>query len=243
MELMEKIVVITGASSGIGLQTAQVLAAAGARLVLAARTQSKLDEAAAQVTAAGAAVLVRPTDVTNAGDCEALVQAALQRFGTIDVLINNAGFGPPASIVETSEEIWDATIDSCLKGVFLMTRAVLPTMLARQRGTIVNISSVAAKGGFPNRAAYCAAKWGVHGFTAALRAEVGVQNIHAHLICPAVVATPWWGTSNAAQPPEILERMVQPEEVAEAVRWVLTQPERIRIDEVVVDLHQNPWQS
>ncbi|MCB0064945.1 MAG: SDR family oxidoreductase [Caldilineaceae bacterium] len=243
MELMEKIVVITGASSGIGLQTAQVLAAAGARLVLAARTQSKLDEAAAQVTAAGAAVLVRPTDVTNAGDCEALVQAALQRFGTIDVLINNAGFGPPASIVETSEEIWDATIDSCLKGVFLMTRAVLPTMLARQRGTIVNISSVAAKGGFPNRAAYCAAKWGVHGFTAALRAEVGVQNIHAHLICPAVVATPWWGTSNAAQPPEILERMVQPEEVAEAVRWVLTQPERIRIDEVVVDLYQNPWQN
>ncbi|MCB0111104.1 MAG: SDR family oxidoreductase [Caldilineaceae bacterium] len=243
MELTGKVVIITGASSGIGLETARLLAAAGARLVLAARTAAKLDAAINKVTAAGIEAIAVPTDVTSAANCEALAHAAVQRFGTIDVLINNAGFGPPASIVETTEEIWDATIDSCLKGVFLMTRAVLPTMLAKQQGTIVNISSVAAKGGFPNRAAYCAAKWGVHGFTEALRAEVGEQNIHAHLICPAVVATPWWGTSNAAQPPEVLERMVQPQEVAEAVRWVLTQPARIRIDEIVVDLYKNPWQK
>lgn len=243
MELKEKVIVITGASSGIGLETAQLLAAAGARLALAARTVAKLDEALGRVTAAGAEAIAVPTDVANAADCNALAQATLQRFGTIDVLVNNAGYGPAASIVETTEEIWDATIDSCLKGVFLMTRAVLPTMLDNERGTVVNISSVAAKGGFPNRAAYCAAKWGVHGFTEALRAEVGGQNIHAHLICPAVVATPWWGTSNAAQPQEILERMVQPQEVAEAVRWVLTQPDRIRIDEVVVDLYKNPWQQ
>jgi len=243
MNLAGKVVIITGASSGIGLETAQRLADGGARLVLAARTATTLEEAVAQVTAAGAEAMAVATDVTSTTDCQALAQAAQKRFGTIDVLINNAGFGPPASIVETTEDIWDATIDSCLKGVFLMTQAVLPTMLSNQRGTIVNISSVAAKGGFPNRAAYCAAKWGVHGFTEALRAEVGEQNIRAHLICPAVVATPWWGTSNAAQPQDVLERMVQPEEVAEAVRWVLTQPDRIRIDEVVVDLYKNPWQA
>ena len=243
MNLSDKVILITGASSGIGLELTKLLAAAGARLVLAARTAETLADAEATVAATGVATLAVPTDVTKEADCQAVVQATLDKFGTVDVLINNAGYGPPASIVETTEALWDATIDSCLKGVYLMTRAVLPTMLAKGGGTIVNISSVAAKNGFPNRAAYCAAKWGVHGFTEALRAEVGGQNIRAHLICPAVVATPWWGHTNAAQPQEVLERMVQPEEVAEAVRWVLTQPERIRIDEVVVDLYGNPWQS
>jgi NADP-dependent 3-hydroxy acid dehydrogenase YdfG len=243
MNLTDKVILITGASSGIGLELTKLLAAAGARLVLAARTAETLADAAASVAATGVATLAVPTDVTKEADCQALAQAALDKFGTVDVLINNAGYGPPASIVETTEALWDATIDSCLKGVYLMTRAVLPTMLANGGGTIVNISSVAAKGGFPNRAAYCAAKWGVHGFTEALRAEVGDKNIRAHLICPAVVATPWWGHTNAAQPQEVLERMVQPQEVAEAVRWVLTQPDRIRIDEIVVDLHRNPWQG
>jgi len=243
MNLTDKVIIITGASSGIGLELAKLLAAAGARLVLAARTAATLADAVETLAPTGAATIAVPTDVTKAADCQALAQAALDEFGTIDVLVNNAGYGPPASIVETTEEIWDATIDSSLKGVFLMTRAVLPTMLAKKQGSIVNISSVAAKGGFPNRAAYCAAKWGVHGFTAALRAEVESENIRAHLICPAVVATPWWGHTNVAQPPEVLARMVQPEEVAEAVRWVLTQPERIRIDEVVVDLYGNPWQT
>jgi NAD(P)-dependent dehydrogenase (short-subunit alcohol dehydrogenase family) len=176
-------------------------------------------------------------------DCKALVQATVDAYGTIDVLINNAGYGPPASVLETTEELWDVTIAACLKSVYLMTRATVPIMLERGGGAIVNISSVAGKAGFENRSAYCAAKWGVHGFTEALRVELGNQNIRTHLICPGAVATPWWGTTNDAQPEEVLHRMVQPEEVADAVQWVLTKPERLQIDEVVIKTRRSPWQG
>lgn len=241
MDLRDKVVIITGASSGIGAEIARTLAAEGAAVVLAARTMSKLERVAAELAATGAATMALPTDVTRETDCQALVSAVVDAFGRLDVLVNNAGYAPPASLPDTTEAIWDATIDSCLKGVFLMTRAVVPHMLENGGGTVVNISSVAGKAGFENRTAYCAAKWGVHGFTEALRAELGRQNIRAHLICPAAVATPWWDTANNPQPLDVLDKMIKPEEVAEAVCWVLTQPDRLQIDEVVLKLHRSPW--
>ena len=243
MELKDKVVIISGASSGIGLEIAKALANEGARLVLAARSMDKLERAATDLVAGGATTVVVPTDVTRETDCQALAQATLDTFGRVDVLINNAGYAPPASLLETTEQIWDATIDICLKGVYLMTRAVVPALLKAGGGTIVNISSMAGKYGYENRSAYCAAKWGVHGFTEALRVELDRQNIRAHLICPGAVATPWWQTVNNPQPPEILDRMVRPEEVAQAVRWVLTQPDRIQIDEVVVRPYRSPWED
>ena len=202
---------------------------------------SKLEKAAAQLAGVGVKTVAIPTDVTRETDCQALVQAAVDAFGTIDVLVNNAGYAPPASLLETTEELWDATLEVCLKGIYLMTRAVVPVMLENGRGTIVNISSVAGKYGFENRSAYCAAKWGVHGFTEALRVELEEQNIRAHLICPGSVDTPWWGTVNDPQPQAVLDKMIKPGEVAEAVCWVLTQPERLQIDEVVIKTHRNPW--
>ncbi|MCG3207941.1 MAG: putative oxidoreductase [Anaerolineae bacterium] len=241
MDLRDKVVIITGASSGIGAEIARTLAAEGAAVVLAARSMSKLERVAAELAATGAATMALPTDVTREADCQALVSAVVDAFGRLDVLVNNAGYAPPASLPDTTEAIWDATIDSCLKGVFLMTRAVVPHMLQNGGGTVVNISSVAGKAGFENRTAYCAAKWGVHGFTEALRAELGRQNIRAHLICPAAVATPWWDTANNPQPLDVLDKMIKPEEVAEAVCWVLTQPDRLQIDEVVLKLHRSPW--
>ena len=244
MELQDKVVIVTGASSGIGLEIVKTLAAAGARIALAARSMEKLEKAATDLAAAGASAIIVPTDVTREADCRALVHATRDTFGRIDVLVNNAGFAPPASIQETTEEIWDATVDVCLKAVYLVTRAVLPIMLDQaDGGTIVNISSVAGKHGYENRSAYCAAKWGVHGFTEALRTELVGQNIRFHLICPAAVATPWWDTINNPQPDEVLTRMVQPEEVAEAVRWMLTRPDHLQIDEVVVKSYRSPWKS
>ena len=209
---------------------------------MAARSMEKLEKAATELAATGATAIIVPIDVTREADCQALVQATLDAFGQIDVLVNNAGFAPPASIQDTTEEIWDTTVDVCLKGVYLMTRAALPVMLNQDRGgTVVNISSVAGKYGYENRSAYCAAKWGVHGFTEALRAELVDQNIRFHLICPATVATPWWDTIDNPQPDEVLARMIQPAEVAEAVHWVLTQPDRLQINEVVVNTYRNPW--
>lgn len=243
MELQDKVAIVTGGSSGIGFEIAKLLADEGAKVVLAARNLEKLNDAAKKLMATGATVLVVRTDVTSEVDCQSLVQATVDAFGTIDVLVNNAGYGPPASLIDTTEEIWDATLDACLKSVYLMTRAVVPVLLDQNRGAIVNISSVAGKAGFENRTAYCAAKWGVQGFTEALRMELGDRNIRTYLVCPGAVATPWWGTTNDPQPDEVMDRMIQPQEVADAVYWVLTQPERLQIDEVVIKTHQSPWQA
>lgn len=243
MDLNNKVVIITGASSGIGAEIAKALATEGATLVLAARSMSKLERVASSLAATGATTSVVPTDVTRQQDCQALVQATVDAFGSIDVLINNAGYAPPASLQDTTEELWDDTLDTCLKGVYLMTRAAVAVMLKQGGGSIVNISSVAGKGGFPNRSAYCAAKWGVHGFTQALRAELDDQNIRAYLICPGAVDTPWWDHVNNPQPDDVRERMIYPQEVAEAVRWVLTQPERLQIDEVVIKTRRSPWEK
>lgn len=243
MELQNKAVIITGASSGIGLEIARTLAAEGARLALAARSMDKLESAAAELAATGAPLIVVPTDVTREADCQALVRATVDAFGAVDVLVNNAGYAPPASLLDTSEEIWDSTIDICLKGVYLMTRAAMAMMLEQDRGTVVNISSNAGKYGYENRSAYCAAKWGVHGFTEALRVELAGRNIRFHLICPGAVGTSWWETVNNPQPEEVKRKMIRPEEVAEAVRWVLTQPERLQIDEVVLKTYRSPWEA
>lgn len=241
MQLSQKTVLITGASSGIGLEIAHHLAAEGANVVMAARKPDKLEQAAESLINKGYTPLIVPTDVTREADCRAVIQATIDAFGNLDVLINNAGYAPPASLLDTTEDLWDATLDVCLKGAYLMTRASLPVMLDQGGGTVVSISSVAGKYGFENRSAYCAAKWGLHGFTRALRVELSKQNIRAHLICPGAVATPWWDTTNDSQPDEVMGRMIQPEEVAEAVRWLLTQPDHLQIDEIVIKTHRNPW--
>ncbi|MBE7550942.1 MAG: SDR family oxidoreductase [Anaerolineales bacterium] len=242
MELQNKAVVITGASSGIGLEIAHTLAAEGARLALAARSMDKLEDVAAELAATGVPLIIVPTDVTREADCQALVRATLDAFGRVDVLINNAGYAPPASLLDTTENIWDSTLNICLKGVYLMTRAAVEVMLKQGEGTVLNISSVAGKYGFEDRSAYCAAKWGVHGFTEALRVELGSRNIRFHLICPGSVATSWWETNRNPQPGEIKRKMIRPEEVADAVRWVLTKPERIQIDEVMIKPYRSPWE-
>jgi NADP-dependent 3-hydroxy acid dehydrogenase YdfG len=243
VELRNKSVIITGASSGIGLEIARSLAAAGARLALAARSMDRLERAAAELAATGAPLIVVPTDVTREADCRALVRATADAFGRVDVLVNNAGYAPPASLLDTTVEIWDSTLNVCLKGVYLMTRAAVGIMLEQGQGTVVNISSVAGKYGFENRSAYCAAKWGLHGFTEALRVELAGRDIRFHLICPGAVATSWWETVNNPQPDEIKGKMIRPEEVAEAVRWVLTQPERLQIDEVMLRTYRSPWEE
>lgn len=241
MELKNKTIIITGASSGIGLEIARTLAAEGVKLVLAARSMDKLENATADLAATGAPLIVVPTDVTRPKDCQGLVHAAVDAFGVVDALINSAGYGPPASLLDTTEEIWDSTLDSCLKGVYLMTRAAVAVMLEQGGGTVVNISSNAGKYGYENRSAYCAAKWGLHGFTEALRVELSSRNIRFHLICPGAVATPWWETNHNPQTEATKDKMIQPAEVAEAVRWVLAQPERLQIDEIVLKTQRSPW--
>ncbi len=242
MDINNKTIIITGASSGIGVEIAKALAAEGANLMLTARRKDKLDALKAQIHGNGSLVAVTPGDITSESDCRRVVNATVTQFGTVDVLVNNAGAGPPAALADTTEDLWDLTIDTCLKGVYLMTRAVMPHMLENEDGgAVVQISSVAGKNGYENRTAYCAAKWGVQGFTEALRAELGGQGIRAFTINPGAVATPWWQTNDDGQPDEVMSRMIQPEEVADAVRWTLLQPDHLQIDEVVIQTRRSPW--
>jgi 3-oxoacyl-[acyl-carrier protein] reductase len=243
MNLRSKVAIVTGASRGMGLSVSQALAARQVRLALVARHPGRLQAAAELVAAAGSEAIAVPTDICSAQAVEGMVRRALAHYGTIDILINCAFWGPPGSIEQTDEGVWDRTLDTTLKGAFLCTRAVVPTMKQRGGGRIVNIGSLAGKVGEDNRTAYCAAKWGLEGLSAALSVELPKYNIHVHLISPAATDTPWWREVGAALTPQVLERMIPPSAVAEAVCWVLSQPDQVHIPDVPVYNFHNPFEG
>ncbi|MEL6270762.1 MAG: SDR family NAD(P)-dependent oxidoreductase, partial [Chloroflexota bacterium] len=134
MNLTDRTIIITGASGGIGGAIARDVAAHGAKVMLTARTESKLQALRDELINAGAQAAYHPGDVTVEADCRAIVQATLDTFGAVDVLVNNAGYGPAAPLLETTEELWDVTLNACLKSAYLMSRAVMPHLLANTDG-------------------------------------------------------------------------------------------------------------
>jgi short-subunit dehydrogenase len=190
-----RVVIVTGASSGIGEATARAFGRAGDRVVLVARRVGRLQQLAAGLPDA----LVVPADLTHVGDVERVPRAALARYGRIDVLVNNAGLGRydwledlPVAEIETQLQV-------NLLAPILLTRAVLPAMLAQRRGVIVNVGSVAGRIATPTMSVYNAAKFGLDGFSEALRREVGPQGIHVCLIAPGPVAGTEFGAHGAAE--------------------------------------------
>ncbi len=164
-------------------------------------------------------------------------------FGSIDILVNSAFWGPPGSLAETTEEFWDQTLETTLKAPFLLSRTVAPVMREQQGGRIVNIGSLAGKVGEDNRTAYCAAKWGLEGLTAALAIELARDNIHVHLISPAATLTPWWTEVGAVLTEQARERMIPPEVIAEAVCWAITQPDQVHIPDIPVYNFRPPFEG
>jgi NADP-dependent 3-hydroxy acid dehydrogenase YdfG len=241
MDLDDAVTIVTGASGGIGKAIAIALARRRGRIVAVARRPDPLAEAVDVIVAHGGEATTVVGDVAESETSRAAVDAALGQFGRIDLLVNAAGFGPPMPLVELTKDVWDATIDSCLTGVYLMTRAVLPTMLAAGAGRIVNVSSIAGKGAEATRTAYCAAKWGVQGFSLALRDELAGTGVRLHVLNPASVATDWWETTGDPQPAAALGRMLSPDDVANTLMWILGQPDHVQIDEVIVSNAVNPW--
>jgi 3-oxoacyl-[acyl-carrier protein] reductase len=243
MKLEGKVAIVTGASRGMGLAIARLLAAEGVPVALVARKEGPLQRAADEITEHGGRALVVPADVRSQEDTEAMARSVRNRWGRIDVLVNSAFWGPPASLEKTTEEFWDRTLDTTLKGPFLCARAVTPAMKAQGSGRIVNIGSLAGKIGEDNRTAYCAAKWGLEGLSAALSVELLAYNIHVHLISPAATDTPWWTESAGELSPETRARMIPPDTIAGAVRWVLTQPDQVHIPDVPVYNFRNPFEG
>lgn len=182
-------VVITGAGRGIGRAAALAFAKLGHPIALLARTEAEIVRVADEVRALGAQALPLPCDVSVSRAVEAATQRVLEDLGVPQVLVNNAGIVRRSRVVEHSEADWDAVIDVNLKGPFLMTRAFLPSMLAAKRGRIINVASISATLGTPGLSAYCAAKWGVVGFTKALCEELRSTGLQTLSILPGSVDT------------------------------------------------------
>ena len=188
MRLREKVVIVTGASRGLGRAISVGLAREGANLVLADKDST--DETARLVQEIGQKVLPIRLDIRSAPDVDNMVSRAVEEYGKIDVLVNNAGVFIAAKVVDMTEEEWNFVLDVNAKGPFLCCRAVAREMLRnRTPGKIVNISSNAGLVGYAGYSAYCASKWGILGFTQSLAKELAPFNIHVNAICPGDIET------------------------------------------------------
>ncbi|HXW05771.1 MAG TPA: SDR family NAD(P)-dependent oxidoreductase [Vicinamibacterales bacterium] len=209
-------ILLTGASRGLGTVIAVRLAAEGANLVLAARDVPQLEQCRATCEAQGVTVLTVPTDVSLSGDRERLVAQA----GPVDVLVNNAGVEITEALRSQSVEEIETQIATNLTAPIALTRLVLPGMLGRRRGVIVNISSMSGKGATPFNSVYAATKFGLNGFTASLRLELEGSGVHAGTVCPSFVAGKGMWADRGLPAPRLM-REVSPERVAAAVLEVI----------------------
>jgi NADP-dependent 3-hydroxy acid dehydrogenase YdfG len=234
--LDNKVVLITGASSGIGEATARVLAAAGARVVLGARRTDRLETLAGKIKTAGGQARFRALDVTRLDDMKAFADFAQDEFGEIDVLINNAGVMPLSPLAALKVDEWNWMIDVNIRGVLHGVAAVLPRMEARGQGHIVNVSSV---GGFvvqPTGAVYSATKFAVRAISEGLRKES--NKVRCTCIYPGVVTSE---LADSISDPVARERMVayrrqaiEPDAIGRAIRYAIEQPGDVDVNEIVV---------
>lgn len=203
------VVLITGASSGIGASLAVLCAARGATVVLVARRADRLAAVADAVRVAGGTAVVIVADVSSEKDCDRVVRTTLEQAGTVDVLVNNAGRGNCASVEDTTTVQLQSIMSLNVFALFWLTGRVLPIMKARNSGSIITVSSVAGKMGFPFNAAYVAAKHAAVGFTAGLRAELMATNIHATVVCPDGVTTEWGMATEGSPIGELFEKGIR----------------------------------
>lgn len=239
---MDKIVLITGASSGIGEATARVLADAGMTVVLGARRVRRLERIAAEIKAAGGSARVRALDVTDRADMAAFAQAALDEFGRIDVLVNNAGVMPLSPMASLKVGEWECMVDVNIKGVLWGIAAVLPAMNAQASGHIVNIASIGGLQVSPTAAVYCATKFAVRAISDGLRQEN--DRIRVTSVCPGVVESELADgiTDEAAREAMASFRAValKPDAIGRAILHAISQPDDVDTTEIVVRPVGNP---
>jgi NADP-dependent 3-hydroxy acid dehydrogenase YdfG len=225
MELRRAVVAITGASKGIGRETALAFARAGAHIVGGARDLAALAEVQAAARAAGSpGALMLPLDVRQAASCQQFIDQAVKTFGHLDILVNNAGLGFYGPVAETTDDEWEATMRVNVDGVFYCTRAALHPMLARGSGQIILLSSILGKQARANQAAYSATKFAIQGFAEALRQEVQPRGLRVTVIAPSFVDTEFRATQTNRPNVPPRDQMITARDVAEAIVWAAQAP-------------------
>jgi NADP-dependent 3-hydroxy acid dehydrogenase YdfG len=231
-KLNGKVALITGASAGIGQACARALAEEGARLVLTARRQERLTELKQQAEKLGTQAISVLGDAREERTATNAVEAALQAFGKIDILINNTGVGNYKNLIDTSAEEYDDMMDTNVRSTFLFTRHTVPVMLKQKQGTVLMISSMAGVYGFGGEAVYCATKFAQVGFAQALDRELRPHGIKVGVICPGGVKTEFALGRGRTQEGVSKSDMLEPEDVAGAVLLACTQSSGSRIIEI-----------
>lgn len=220
--MKDKVAIITGASSGIGLECAKYFSKKGMKLALAARSVDKLNKLVEEIKASGGEAIAIQTDVTVVKDCERMVDETLKAFGRIDVLVNNAGISMRDLFIDTEIEVFQRLIETNLMSAIYCTKFALPHLL-KTKGSVVGVSSIAGYHGLPGRTAYSASKYGLQGFLDALRSENRETGLHVLVACPGFTAS---NIRNSAlkgdgtlqkESPRIEEKMMQPDDVARKI--------------------------
>lgn len=228
--LSQQVAVVTGAGRGIGLAIALRLAEMGARVILTARNEAHLRDAARQIHAHGGHAEPFACDVADLENVRRLAQHVRQNHQRVDILVNNAGVGgPPGPLHDLTPQDWDLILNTNLRGVFHTIREFAPLMIARSAGHIVNISSLAGKNPLPRGAAYAASKWGLNGLSYSVAEELRAHNIRVSVICPGSVDTGFSQRGN--QDPQ---KKLKPEDVAHAVAMVVTEAPQSFISEILI---------
>lgn len=230
--LKGKVALVTGAGKGIGKAIAEALAAEGVQVGLLARTEKDVQEVAVQLRAKGVKAAYATADVSNRAEVEKAVASIQSELGDIDILINNAGTATFGGFLELEPEVWEAQVRVNLFGVYYVTRAVLPQMIGRKTGDIVNISSTAGKSGSPVTSAYSASKFAVFGLSESLMQEVRKHNIRVTAMAPSTVVTDLAHSANLIKGDP--ERVMHPEDFAELLIAQLKLNRRVFVKEASV---------
>lgn len=234
----DKVVVITGASSGIGEETVRLLSENGAKLVLGARRVDRLEKIQQKI--GHDSVSIKKTDVTNPDEVNALIETAYNDFGRIDVLINNAGLMPQSFLEKNKQDEWNQMIDVNIKGVLYGIGAVLPYMRKQKSGHIISLTSVAGHVVFPGSAVYCGTKYAVRAITEGLRQEEAIvgSNIRTTILSPGAVNTEL--TDHISDKDmkqdidELYKNAIKPDAIARAINYAINEPEESSVNEFII---------
>ncbi|KJH63797.1 SDR family oxidoreductase [Acinetobacter calcoaceticus] len=244
--LESKVIIITGASSGIGKASAKMLAAEGAKVIAVARNQERLNELVNEVTKHGDQITGFVADVTNLDDVKKLAQFAKDTYGSVDILINNAGLMLFSYWSDLAIDDWNKMIDTNIKGYLNAIAGVLPIMLEQKSGQILNMDSVAGHQVDPAAGIYCATKFFVQAMTESMRKDLGVNHgIRVNTVSPGVINTGWADKvtdpegRKAAQ--ELNKIAIDPDDVARAVVYALNQPENVTVNDLIISPTRQNW--